>query len=65
MKGKIGGIYKALQELDVKPTPGNARILTAVFNTLEEIYREMEESENGRAEPDTEPGAEPDRAAGQ
>ena len=65
MKGKIGGIYKALQELDVKPTPGNARILTAVFNTLEEIYMEMEESENGRAEPDTEPGAEPDRAAGQ
>lgn len=65
MKEKIGGVYKALQELDVKPTPGNARILTAVFNTLEEIYREMEESENGRAEPDTESRAEPDRAAGQ
>lgn len=65
MKEKIGGVYNALQDLDVKPTPGNARILTAVFNTLEEIYREMEESENGRAQADNESRAEPDRAAGQ
>lgn len=65
MKEKIGGVYKALQDLDVKPTPGNARILTAVFNTLEDVYQRMEDAENGRAEPDTDPGAEPDRAAGQ
>lgn len=58
MKGKIGGIYKALQELDVKPTPSNARILAAVFNTLEEIYKEMEADEHGRTESDPEPGAE-------
>ena len=65
MKGKIGGIYKALQELDVKPTPSNARILAAVFNTLEEIYTELEDEEHGRTAPDTEPGTESDRAAGQ
>ena len=65
MKEKIGGVYNALQGLDVKPTPGNARILTAVFNTLEEIYKELEDEEHGRTAPDTEPGAEPDRAAGQ
>ena len=58
MKGKIGGIYKALQELDVKPTPSNARIFAAVFNTLEEIYKELEDEEHGRTAPDTEPGAE-------
>lgn len=58
MKGKIGGIYKALQELDVKPTPSNARILSAVFNTLEEIYKELEADEHGRTESDSEPGAE-------
>lgn len=65
MKEKIGGVYKALQELDVKPTPGNARILTAVFNTLEDVYQRMEDAENGRAQADTESRAEPDRAAGQ
>lgn len=58
MKGKIGGIYKALQELDVKPTPSNARILAAVFNTLEEIYKGLEADEHGRTESDSEPGAE-------
>ena len=58
MKGKIGGIYKALQGLNVKPTPDNAKILTAVYNTLETIYNELEEQENGRTEPDPEPGAE-------
>ena len=65
MKEKIGGVYKALQDLDVKPTPGNARILTAVFNTLEDVYQRMEDAENGRAQADNESRAEPDRAAGQ
>lgn len=65
MKEKIGGVYKALQDLDVKPTPGNARILTAVFNTLEDVYQRMEDAENGRAEADNESGTDPDRAAGQ
>ena len=57
-KGRIGGIYQALQGLDLKPTPNNAKIMTAVFNTLEDIYREMEESEHGRTKSDPEPGAE-------
>ena len=58
MKGKIGGIYRALQGLDLKPTPDNAKIMTAVYNTLEDIYNELEEQENGGTEADPEPGAE-------
>ncbi len=58
MKEKIGGIYKALQELDVKPTPDNVKILTAIYNTLEAIYKELEDDEHGRTQSDPEPGAE-------
>ena len=54
MKGKIGGIYQALQGLELKPTPENAKIMTAVFNTLEDIYNELEEAENGRSESSSE-----------
>lgn len=56
MKGKIGGIYKALQGLELKPTPDNAKIMTAVFNTLEEIYTELEAEERGRQEAGAESG---------
>ena len=58
MKGKIGGVYNALQGLDLKPTPENAKIMTAVYNTLEDIYKKLEAEEHGRAEPDTESRAE-------
>lgn len=58
MKGKIGGIYNALQELDIKPTPENARILTAVYNTLQDIYTDLEkeEAKDERTESGAEPG---------
>ena len=59
MKGKIGGIYNALQGLDIKPTPENARILTAVYNTLQDIYTDLEKEEakdDERTEGHTEPG---------
>ena len=60
MKGKIGGIYKALQDLQLQPTPENCRTMTAVFNTLEEVYAalenmEREVSDHG-AQGDPEPG---------
>lgn len=58
MKGRIGGVYKALQELEVKPTPDNVKILTAIYNTLEAIYKELEDDEHGRTQSDPEPGAE-------
>ncbi len=60
MKGRIGGIYNALQALDIRPTPENARILTAVYNTLQGIYEELEkeEQEHDRQESGTEPGGE-------
>ena len=45
MKGKIGGIYNALQELELRPTPENARIMTAVYNTLVDIYEQLEKEE--------------------
>lgn len=61
MKGKIGGIYNALQGLDIKPTPENARILTAVYNTLQDIYLELESKEAEQAHGGTEPG--PERGA--
>ena len=59
MKGRIGGIYNALQALEIKPTPENARILTAVYNTLQAIYEELEKKEmesDGRQESGAEPG---------
>lgn len=58
MKGKIGGIYNALQGLDIRPTPENARILTAVYNTLQDIYTDLEkeEAKDERTEGHTEPG---------
>ena len=59
MKGRIGGIYNALQDLDIKPTPENTRILTAVYNTLRDIYAELERKEetaHGGQAADTEPG---------
>lgn len=56
MKGKIGGIYKALQGLELKPTPDNAKIMTAVFNTLENIYQELEAAEHGGTEPGAQSG---------
>ena len=60
MKGRIGGIYNALQALEIKPTPENTRILTAVYNTLSEIYGELEkeEQEHDRQESGAEPGGE-------
>ena len=45
MKGKIGGIYNALQELELRPTPENARIMTAVYNTLVDLYEQLEKEE--------------------
>lgn len=50
MKGRIGGVYKVLQGLELKPTPENARIMTAVYNTLEEIYTEMDGKETDSGE---------------
>lgn len=61
MKGKIGGIYNALQDLDIRPTPENARILTAVYNTLQDIYTELEKKE-AKNDERTGSGAETGRA---
>lgn len=53
MKDRIAGIYKALQKLTLQPTPENARTMTAIYNTLEDIYGEMEAAENERTQVDT------------
>lgn len=52
MKDRIAGIYKALQNLTLQPTPDNARTMTAIYNTLEDIYTELEASENERTQAD-------------
>lgn len=62
MKGKIGGIYNALQDLDIRPTPENARILTAVYNTLQDIYTDLEKKEEAKNDERTGSGAEPGQA---
>lgn len=53
MKDRIAGIYKALQKLTLQPTPENARTMTAIYNTLEDIYGEMEAAEHERQTADT------------
>ena len=53
MKDRIAGIYKALQKLTLQPTPENARTMTAIYNTLEDIYTELEAMENERQTADT------------
>lgn len=53
MKDRIAGIYKALQKLTLQPTPENARTMTAIYNTLEDIYTELEAMENERQTADS------------
>ena len=45
MKQKLSDIYDALQELDIKPTPNNTKILCGVFSVLQEVYKELDEKE--------------------
>lgn len=54
MKEKLETIFEALKELDMRPTPPNVSIMNGVYSILREIYKELEESEHGRAETDPE-----------
>ena len=54
MKEKIEEIYNSLQELDMKPTPHNVSIMVCVFEALRELYQRKEETEDGRAQADSE-----------
>jgi hypothetical protein len=56
MKEKVEEVFNALKELDMKPTPNNVSIMDGVYSFLREIYKELEEAENGG----TENGAEVD-----
>lgn len=46
MKEQLESVFNALQDLEVKPTPNNVSILNAVYATLREVYKGLEESEN-------------------
>lgn len=46
MKEIIESVFNRLQELDIKATPNNVGIMDYVFQTLRNIYKEMEETEN-------------------
>lgn len=46
MKDEIKAIFDVLQDLEIKPTPNNVRILDAVYNSLKKIYQETGEEEN-------------------
>lgn len=57
MKEKLKDAFEVLQDLDIKATPSNVRILNAVYNTLREVYAELEEAERREADgPETDPG---------
>ena len=60
MQGKIGGVYKALQDLDIRPTPENVKTLTAIYNTLLSVYEQLgeEASADGGTAAEAQPGAE-------
>lgn len=44
MKEEIEAIFDVLQQLDIKPTHHNVTILCGVFNSLQKIKKELEES---------------------
>ena len=46
MKKVIESVFDTLQDLDMKPTPHNVSIMDYVYQTLRNIYKEMEEAEN-------------------
>lgn len=50
MREKVEEVFNALKELDMKPTPHNVSIMNGVFSFLREVYRELEESDNGGTE---------------
>ena len=43
---EINAIFDILQELDIKSTPNNVRILDATYNSLRDIYKELGGKEN-------------------
>jgi len=47
MKEMLEGVFNSLQDLDMKPTPHNVRIMDDIYFTLREIYKGLEGSENG------------------
>ncbi len=56
-KDKLKDAFDVLQDLDVKATPHNVGILAAVFNTLREVYAEMEATERRETDgPEADPG---------
>lgn len=45
MKDRIEGVFNALQELDLKPTPHNTSIMDQVYDILRGVYKELDETE--------------------
>lgn len=45
MKEQLSFVYDSLQGLELKPTPNNVNIMDAVYSTLREVYKEIEEKE--------------------
>ena len=57
MKEMLEGVFNSLQDLDMKPTPHNVRIMDDIYFTLREIYKGLEGSENGTENgPTADPG---------
>lgn len=44
-KDLLVNIYQALGELELKPTPTNAKIITAIYTQIEKFVNEMDKQE--------------------
>ena len=50
MKEKINACYERLQKLAIQPTKNNMEILLQTLYDLQEVYRELEGTENAGTE---------------
>jgi hypothetical protein len=58
MLEKLEAVFYGMQDLDMKPTPHNVRIMGDAYQTLREIYTELEGMTNV---PDNGTAADPGR----
>lgn len=57
MLDKLEGVFNSVQDLDMKPTPHNVRIMNDFYRTMREIYAELEEARDARENrAETDPG---------
>lgn len=56
MLEKLEYAFNIIQDMDMKPTPHNVRIMGEVYQALREIYAELEEKQNAENRTAADPG---------